>query len=200
LVALWLSPHGELRRLARDPATVGLIVVLANLADVDFLLGFVVSGDAHHLHGGITHSIAFAVAGACAVFALPRPAMPSWQRFVLALGVLLTHPLMDLVQSRHGPGLGPGFGVALLAPWSSERFGAPFTIFFGIDHGTRDKLLSWRNAYVMLLEIGTMVPLVLLADWWCRTRRGGMPYPRAAHDADRVCEHPSGQAKTGLSG
>ena len=148
----------------------GFILVLANLADLDILLGFLVFGDAHRLHGGITHSVIFAFFVSCLLAVFPKPLMPVPQRFGLALGLLLSHPLMDFFQSPLGFGFTAGPGVALFSPVTDRRFMSPFSVFLGVQHRSWAQLLSGHNVVAVLSELLYLLPLLLLVDV-CRGRQ-----------------------------
>ena len=96
----------------------------AMLPDVD-AIGFALGVDYDSMlgHRGLTHSIAFAVLVGLAVgmFAFgKRPSGPGrLQLIVYFTLVTLSHPLLDALTNG-------GLGVALLAPFSAERYFFPF--------------------------------------------------------------------------
>lgn len=175
-VALALSPGRRLRDVWRDRATLTLVIVLANLADVDLLLGLVAFGEPHRFHGGITHGMLFAVIVACAAALLPGLDRTVWQRFVLGLALLLSHPVADALQSPRGLGLGVGPGVELFAPLSHARFSWPVILLLGVRTRTWEQVLSWHNARVVAVELLGLLPLLFLVDWLKgRWARGSAP-------------------------
>ena len=171
-VALALSPGRRLSDVWRDRATLTLVIVLVNLADLDLLLGLFAFGDPHRFHGRLTHGMLFAVVVACAVALLPGRDRTVWKRFVLGLALLLSHPLADALQSPRGLGLGVGPGVELFAPLSHERFSWPVILLLGVRTRTWEQVLSWHNVRVVALELLGLLPLLLLVDWlkgrWAR--------------------------------
>jgi inner membrane protein len=72
-------------------------------------------------HRGITHSIAFAIVVGLIVSVLISSVMPiaRWKTALFFAAITLSHPLLDMLTDG-------GLGVALLAPFSSERFFFPW--------------------------------------------------------------------------
>lgn len=91
---------------------VAALVVLANLADLDFVPGLV-SGDAVAFHHGVTHSLLFAlVAGALAA----RLAAIDLR---VAVVVALSHPVLDWLTGEPGADVAR-YGLALWWPWPAR--------------------------------------------------------------------------------
>ena len=163
-VALACIPGRRLRDIVADRRTLILVLVLANLADADLLVGVLVYGRAARYHGLFMHSVFFAMVVAGLVMLLPRPAVPAWRWFVLALALLVSHPLADMLQSPWGPGFFSGLGVRVLTPVSAGRWSFPISLFLGVEYQTWRQLVSVRSAVVVLLEVSCLLPLLLLAD------------------------------------
>jgi membrane-bound metal-dependent hydrolase YbcI (DUF457 family) len=180
-VALACSPGRRLRDIVADRRTLILVLVLANLADADLLVGLLVYGSAAQYHGLFMHSVFFAAVAAGLVMLLPRPAVPAWRWFVLVSALLLSHPLADMLQSPWGAGLFSGLGVRVFTPLSDERWSFPVSLFLGVEYQTWRQLVSVRSAVIVLLEISCLLPLLLLADalrgGGIRTAAGGEPVP-----------------------
>ncbi|MEO8573134.1 MAG: metal-dependent hydrolase [Pyrinomonadaceae bacterium] len=71
-------------------------------------------------HRGITHSIAFAIfLGAIGAFCFVGTNVSKWKLALYFGCVTLSHPLLDMLTNG-------GLGVALLAPFSNERFFFPW--------------------------------------------------------------------------
>jgi len=126
-------------------------IALANLPDLDFLIGTIVYGHAERIHGGITHGLPFAVAVALVV-ALTWPTEDRGRSFLLCLAVLGSHGVIDLFTSHRGLGLVQTSGVTILSPFVREKIAPPFALFYGSLHGTWAKLMSLHNVVVVLYE------------------------------------------------
>jgi len=163
-VALACNPGRRLRDIVTDRRTLILVLVLANLADADLLVGLLVYGRAARYHGLFMHSVFFAVLVAGLVMLLPRGAVPAWRWFVLALALLVSHPVADMLQSPWGAGFFRGLGVRVLTPVSPVRWSFPTSLFLGVEYQTWRQLVSVRTAAVVLIEVSCLLPLLLLAD------------------------------------
>jgi inner membrane protein len=93
--------------------------VIPDLDVVGFSLG--VRYDSMLGHRGLTHSVAFAVAlGACVTFVLYRGGESGYAlTFIFLFLSTLSHSLLDMFTNG-------GLGIALLAPFSNERFFFPW--------------------------------------------------------------------------
>jgi inner membrane protein len=137
---------------------VALLLALSLLPDADavgFALGIAYS--APFGHRGATHSLAFAllvtvvVGTACAARALPVV------RIATTCGVvLLTHGLLDTLTDG-------GLGIALLWPFSNQRFFAPWRPIPVAPIGLG--MLSARGISVTFTETLLFLPLWLVAMW-----------------------------------
>ena len=120
-----------------------LISILPDLDVVAFAFGIPYR---HPLgHRGITHSLAFAALSASVALAVVRRAdgasLRSWLFLFVAAA---SHPLLDAFTNG-------GRGVALLAPFSNERFFAPFRPIEVSPIGL-EAFLSPRGVEVLLSE------------------------------------------------
>lgn len=143
-------------------------VVLANLPDSDFLLGYVLHGDANSLHSGPTHSLMFVVAASLFVATVFRQPWGGWKMMPLVAALIASHLVID---SLTGMVLGwhTSYGVPFLWPFEDTRFTFPFTAFPGVEHETFGKVLSLYNVKVMLIEVMTWCPALLIL--WLGLRR-----------------------------
>ena len=92
--------------------------VLPDLDVISFFLG--VSYNSMLGHRGITHSIFFAIlVGVFVSFLFPKEATPRWLLALYFAAVTVSHPLLDMLTNG-------GLGVALLAPFTNERFFSPW--------------------------------------------------------------------------
>jgi inner membrane protein len=98
-------------------------------------------------HRGFSHSIFFAVLlSALLAFALFRDsAGEQWIFFLFLFLSTLSHPLLDMLTNG-------GFGVALFAPFSNERYFFPYTPIEVSPLGISN-FLSGRGIQVILSEL-----------------------------------------------
>ena len=162
-LALYLAaePRGQLReRLWQNAARIAARIALANLPDVDLLVGAVVYGDAERIHGTITHGLPFAAVAAL-VLALLWPMDGRRRRsFLLYFAVIGSHDVIDLFTSHRGLGLVQTSGVAILWPFVREKIAPPFAFFYGPLHGSWAKLVSLHNVASVLLESVTLSAVI----------------------------------------
>jgi inner membrane protein len=140
---------------------------LSLLPDADvvgFRLG--VPYEAPFGHRGATHSIAFALTVALAVWGFAKAVraadLPARRTALIALAVVASHPLLDTLTDG-------GLGCALLWPFSDERFFAPWTPLPVAPIGRA--FLSREGAHVALTEIIALSPLAIYALWPRRDAR-----------------------------
>ena len=152
-ICLAATPKGEVGRLLReDKSRIVGYMLLANLPDLDFLVGAVLYGDAERIHGGILHGLPFAALVAL-VLAFAIPASASRLRsFLTYFAVIASHDVMDLFTSYLGVGRGETTGAAIFAPFVERKITMPIALFYGPLHGTLDKLVSLHNVAVVLYE------------------------------------------------
>lgn len=103
-------------------------------------------------HRGATHSLVFALLVALLAYALTRRVRTS----MLVGFVVMTHPLLDALTDG-------GLGVALLWPFSSKRYFAPWQPIPVAPIGIG--MLSKRGAYVMTVELLASLPFLAWALW-----------------------------------
>ena len=99
-----------------------LTALCAMLPDADVVSFFFGIEYGNHLgHRGITHSILFAIAlgWAIAFLCFRDLEVSRWKLALYFSAVTLSHPLLDMLTNG-------GLGVALLAPFSDERFFFPW--------------------------------------------------------------------------
>ncbi|MDO8413851.1 MAG: metal-dependent hydrolase, partial [Gallionellaceae bacterium] len=141
-----------------------LFMGLANLPDIDFLIGYIVAADVHAFHQGPTHSVLFAVIAGCMAALIWRRNL-SWGLSATVFTLtILSHDLVDIFT---GPmlGLHPSYGVPLLWPFYIERVVAPVTLLPSIQHDTLARFLSWHNAAAMLYEVAVFGLMAGLVFW-----------------------------------
>jgi hypothetical protein len=142
------------RRLRRQGQTswrrLAPFLLLPNLPDVDFLMSYVLYDNARLLHGGMTHTLAFAAV--CSLLIMPSRLFGSFfATFLLAFVLIGSHLFIDM--SSGDPISGEtGVGVMLFYPFSLERIRSPLVLFFGIRHRTIHDLLSIYNLLAVLWD------------------------------------------------
>ena len=143
-----------------------LLVLLANLADVDFLFGFATNGNANALHRGFTHSLAVAVFVALAVSCVWRIAGSFWRSATLCFLAYGSHLLIDLCTGKKLGWNFTGYGVPLLWPWE-KKFRSPLVLIVGVRHKDLPTLFSMENVQLCLYELLTFgaITAALLALW-----------------------------------
>ncbi len=154
LVAAVLPREGRYRLLLAAGA------VLANAADLDFILSFALRS--RGWHRGFTHSLAFALAvSLCFLLLLGRRRAREAAAFGLAYG---SHALLDFATTREGGGL------ELFWPFSAERLGLRW---WGLSElpSRLPPAEVLKSAGLELLLFAP--PLVLLLLWRRKVGRGG---------------------------
>lgn len=145
-----------------------LLILLANLADVDFLFG---------IHRGFTHSLAVAVFVALAVSCLWRIAGTFWRSATLYFLAYGSHLVIDLFTGAKLGWNASGSGVPLFWPWKRE-FSSPLILIVGVKHKDFPALFSRENlqssSYELLIFGVVTAALMVL---WLRHQKGrAMPH------------------------
>jgi len=139
-----------------------LLVLLANLADIDFFSGF---------HRSFTHSLLAAVFIPLAVSCVWRIAGSYWQSAALYFLAYSSHLLIDFFTGTKLGWNSTASGIPLLWPWAKE-FGSPVILIVGVKHKDFPALFSVENLHSSLYELLVFgvftVALVLL---WTRFKR-----------------------------
>jgi membrane-bound metal-dependent hydrolase YbcI (DUF457 family) len=141
-----------------------LLVLLANLADVDFLIGLGTVGNANVLHHGFTHSLAAAVFVALAVSCVWRIAGSFWRSAILYFSAYSSHLLIDLCTGTTLGWNATASGIPLFWPWAKE-FRSPLVLVVGVSHKDLPALFSMKNAWSSFYELLTFgaITVALLA-------------------------------------
>ena len=143
-----------------------LLVLLANLADADFLFGIGSAAKANALHHGFTHSLAAAVFVALAVSCVWRIAAGFWRSAILCFLAYSSHLLIDLCTGAKLGWNATGYGIPLFWPWTKE-FRSPLVLIVGVKHKDLPTLFSManvRSSFYELLIFGA-ITAALLALW-----------------------------------
>jgi membrane-bound metal-dependent hydrolase YbcI (DUF457 family) len=147
-----------------------LVVLLANLPDIDFLPGYLM-GDPRGYHWGPTHSLFAAMMVGLAVGVMTRGNGITSRSFaLLAATAYASHLLLDL---SLGPGA-PSLGLQIFWPFSETRRMLPWAIFrMAPDSietvGPVGTLFSLEILPVVVREIMLLAPL--LGAMWIFSRR-----------------------------
>ncbi len=166
-------PDRDLASGRPDWPAIGTFAALANLPDIDLVVGLVVHQRAHWGHGEATHSLAFAALAGLMAALCYRVTPGFWRSARLYAAVVASHVVIDVFTSPEGPGLSPGPGVALFFPLSAGRVASSLALFWGPRHRTLDQLLSLSNVWVVVSEVLVFVPTIGALLWLNRTRRRG---------------------------
>ncbi len=148
-----------------------LLVLLANLPDLDFLPGLFI-GQPEAFHRGASHSAAAALlcGGALGAVGWWRGARVGlW--FALGAGAYGSHLVLDFFS----PATDASSGLPLLWPLSAERFLSPWPLFLsieksGVGAGFLASLLSAHNLVAVVWEAVLLAPVVAAAFFLQRQR------------------------------
>ncbi len=119
-------------------------VLLANLPDFDFFVGWLTTGHPNAYHHGASHSLFFAAAAAALVALTWKEPGGFWSGWKVYFIVIGSHALIDLFTGAE-LGLHTSGGVPLLAPLTSLSFTSPVTLFIGPDHAEFRDLFAAHN-------------------------------------------------------
>ena len=141
-----------------------LLVLLANLADVDFLIGLGTEANANALHHGFTHSLAAAVFVALAVSCVWRIAGSFWRSAILCFSAYSSHLLIDLCTGTKLGWNATASAIPLFWPCAKE-FRSPLVLVVGVSHKDLPALFSMKNAWSSFYELLTFgaITVALLA-------------------------------------
>ena len=140
-----------------------LRVLLANLADIDFLFG---------LHRSFTHSLAAAVFVALAVSYVWRIAGSFWRSAGLYFLAYSSPLLIDLCTGTKLGWNATASGIFLFWPWRKE-FGSPLVLIVGVKHTDFAALFSIENLQSSLYELlifGVITAALMVL--WVRHQKG----------------------------
>ena len=140
-----------------------LLILLANLPDLDFLIGLGTEANANALHRGFTHSLAAAVFVALAVSCVWRIAASFWRSAILCFSAYSSHLLIDLCTGTKLGWNAAASGIPLFWPLS-KTYSSPFILVFGVRHENLQQLFSIENMWSPIYELltfGAITAIVL---------------------------------------
>jgi membrane-bound metal-dependent hydrolase YbcI (DUF457 family) len=127
----------------------GVLIMLANLADVDFLMELAFKGEYHRV---FTHSLAAAVFVALALSCVWQMAKGFWRSAMLYFTAYGSHLLIDFCTGTELGWNNSGSGIPLFWPLTKE-FGSPLILVFGIRHKNLTKLFGLDNMWAGIYEL-----------------------------------------------
>ena len=142
----------------------GILVVVANLPDFDFLLSMVIRGNLNDLHRGFTHSLTVA-AFVSVVLTLAWPiATPFWGSALVYFTAYSSHILIDLFTGLRLGWTNSGFGIPLFWPLP-QKYSSPLILIIGVQHQNLAAVWSIQNAasgMYELLTFGVITTIILV--------------------------------------
>ncbi len=142
-----------------------LLVIFANLADVDFLPGLLMGNANQFHHHYFSHSLGAAiVVGFLAAFFYTRGTDRKFAlNFALFFGAYFSHLILDYVTTDTSEPL----GLPMFWPLTSKYFYSPITVFMSVHKiGASDQffksLLVMHNVWVVLWEAVVFVPILTM--------------------------------------
>ena len=156
-----------------------LLVLLANLADVDFLFGLGTGTKADAVHHGFTHSFAAAVFVALTVSCVWRMAGSFWRSATLCFLAYSSHLIIDLFTGTKLGWNATASSIPLFWPWERD-FRSPLVLIVGVKHKDFPALLSIQNVQSSFYEllIFAVITAALLALWVRHQRSRAMSHSR----------------------
>src|SRR5262245_19974534 len=161
----------------------GLLALLATVADFDLPLSLVLIGN-NHLQHGFSHSLiaAFTVALILgAVYQIGRGFWPSALLYFIAYG---SHLVIDFFSGSRLGWNNSGPGIPIFWPLS-QRFSSPLILFPGVRYMNAEQIFSMDNLWSSIYELLTFcaITIVLLKVVEQRPKRQIVPprFERRAH-------------------
>jgi membrane-bound metal-dependent hydrolase YbcI (DUF457 family) len=129
-----------------------LLVLLANLADIDFLFGLGGRENWDAFHHGFTHSFLAAFLVAIVVSCVWRIAGSFWRSFTLCFLAYSSHLVIDFFTGTKLGWNSTGSGIPLFWPWNKD-FSSPLVLVVGVKHKDFPALFSAQNLQSSLYEL-----------------------------------------------
>lgn len=152
------SMTSEQEKMPLNPGMLLLVAMVANVPDLDMIVSLMLYGDHRVLHGGLSHTVLFAVIAGFMVWLRAKHSANRMVLSIMAALVLLSHVLVDLFT---GPniGLSPTHGATPLWPVIETRIIFPLTLFKGVEHTNilPNALLTAFWEFVLLMPVTAMI-------------------------------------------
>ncbi len=143
------------------PLNVGVLLLaalVANIPDMDMVVGLLLQGDHRVFHGGISHTLFFAGAAGFMVWLLAKHSHHRAGLSIALTLILLSHVMVDIFT---GPVIGfyPTHGALPFWPVYESRMILPLTLFKGVQHSNilPGALLTAIWEFVLLFPVTAMV-------------------------------------------
>ena len=152
-------------------AQLGLLILVANLPDFDFIISFALLGN-HRLHHDFSHSLTIAILVSLILSRIWRIAPGFWLTFVIYFSAYGSHLLVDLFTGSSLGWTNSGSGLPLFWPWH-QNFSSPLILIRGVRHLDLDALFSMENVRSGIYELVTFggITAVILFIRWRYARR-----------------------------
>lgn len=164
--------RGGLCRLGNNLWLLAIILLSANLPDVDFLFGYI-EGNPNLYHHTWTHSLTFCLMIGILAMIVGRPFVGGKSLWIglLVFGGVLSHLVMDLFTVDQNPPL----GIKLFWPITEKYYIASVMIFRDVyrvssSNGFLQSLLCRHNCITILFEVVIVGPLLILVYLMSRKR------------------------------
>ena len=163
--AMYETLPREQRSFFSNWRMIALLVVVANLPDLDFLPGFFVGDPNRYHHQYLSHSLGFAVfVGAIfGLYFFVKHKRRFWPGFLIFGGVCFSHMVLDFFTTDTGE----PFGLPIFWPLTHDYFYSPISIFMSVNKGGSnvefiESLFVLSNLWVVLWEIAVGLPILLM--------------------------------------
>ncbi len=180
------GPQGAaLKGLWSQRGALMVLLVLANLPDVDYLPG-VLMGEINAFHHYYTHTLGWIVAIGLLAWLGWRQIdrRVGWGMFGFMLLALATHLVADELSADSAP----PYGIMALWPFTDRFFISPVTVFWDLAKETWADVFQWYNVRAVAFEAAVCLPLVLaVLVWKRRSPRLSEPSASGKMPAEESC-------------
>ena len=144
-----------------------LFLLVANLADIDFLPGFL-AGNPNKFHHGMTHSISFAVLSGTVLGLIYY--LKERKDFLKYFSIFSIVYFSHLVLDYFGKDTKFPFGEQLFWPFSKNFFLSPIALFSDVSKASSSdifiqSLFNWHNLGTVILEVAIFLPILWLVKF-----------------------------------